>query len=71
MALIKREILTSHEVLCMYTKFHTHNQLLFCIKDGLQNTDFSHLKCQLKRKENWHTMFVKTFQVSADEGIGN
>ena len=52
MALIKREeILTSCEVLYMYAKFHMHNQL-FCIKDALQNTDFSCLKCQLKQKGN-------------------
>ena len=29
------------------------------------------LKCQLKRKQNWHSLFVKIFQVSADEGMGN
>ena len=28
------------------------------------------LKCQLKRKKNWHSMFVKIFQVSADKEIG-
>ena len=36
-------------------------------KDAFQTTEFSHLKCQLKRKQNWHDLFVKIFQVSADE----
>ena len=40
-------------------------------KDAFQNMDFSRLKCQLKRKKkNWHSLFVKIFQVSADEGMG-
>ena len=42
---------------------------MFCKKDAFQNTGFSHLKCQLKRK-NWHTLFVTIFQVSAGEGMG-
>ena len=49
MALIKREILTSREVL--YMKSCSRNQFLFCKKDAFQNTDFSCLKCQLKRKQ--------------------
>ena len=57
MALIKREILTSRKVLVLQ-------------KDAYQNTDFSRLKCQVKRKQNGHSLFVKMFQVSADEGIG-
>ena len=28
------------------------NQSLFCKKDAFQNTGFSRLKCQLKRKKN-------------------
>ena len=52
-ALIKREILTSREVL--HTKLVrvkcTRNQSLFCQKDAFQNTGFSRLKCQLKRKK--------------------
>ena len=39
MALIKRETLTSREVL--YTESCARNQVLFCKKDALQNTDFS------------------------------
>ena len=68
MALIKREIHTSREVL--YTKSCTRNQFLFCKKDPFQNSDFSRLKCQLKRKKYWYSLFVKIFQVSADEGMG-
>ena len=49
MALIKRKILTSHAVL--YTKSYMRNQFLFCKKDTFQNTDFSRLKRQLKRKK--------------------
>ena len=49
MALIKRKILTSHAVL--YTKSCMRNQFLFCKKDTFQNTDFSRLKRQLKRKK--------------------
>ena len=39
-------------------------------KDAIQNTDFSRLNCQLKRKKNWHTVFVMIFQVSANGGMG-
>ena len=46
MALIKKEILISREV--VYTKSCTRNQYLFCKKDAFQNTDFSRLKCTLK-----------------------
>ena len=49
----------------------TRNQFLFCRKDAFQNTDFSRLKYQLNRKKNWHSKFVKSFQVSADEEMGN
>ena len=49
MAVIKRKILTSHAVL--YTKSCMCNQFLFCKKDTFQNTDFSRLKRQLKRKK--------------------
>ena len=48
-ALIKREILTSRKVL--YTEAYTRNQYLFCKKDAFQNTGFSRLECQLKRKK--------------------
>ena len=49
MALIKGEILTSHKVL--YTKSCTRNQFRILLKDAFQNTAFSRLKCQLKRKK--------------------
>ena len=49
LALIKREILTTHKVL--YTESCTRIQFLFCKNDAFQNTDFSHLKYQLKRKK--------------------
>ena len=68
MALIKREILTSRKV--VNTKACTRNQFFFCKKMLPKNTDFSRSKCQLKRKQNWHSLFVEMFQVSADEGMG-
>ena len=45
---------------------------LFCKKDTqFKNTDFSRLKCQLKRKKvETNSMFVKNLKVSADEGMG-
>ena len=46
MALIKREILTSRKD--SSPKSCSRNRLE---KDAFQNTDFSHLKCQLKRKK--------------------
>ena len=52
MALIKREILTSCEVL--YMKSWTRNQFLFCKKEAF------HLS-----KKNDTACFVKIFQVSA------
>ena len=68
MALIKREILTRRKVLS--TKSCTRNQLVLQ-KDAFQNTDFSRLKWQLKRKKKKrHTFFVTISQVSADEGMG-
>ena len=54
--LIKREILTSRKV--VYTKACSCNQFLFWKKDAFQNTDFSRLKCQLKRKKVFNS---KTF----------
>ena len=48
MALIKRQFVTSREV--MYMKACSCNQFLFCKKKAFQNTDFSCLKCQLKLK---------------------
>ena len=68
MVLIKREILTSREV--VYTKSCSRNQFLFCKKEAFQIKDFSRLKCRLKRKQIDKACFVKIFQVSTDEGIG-
>ena len=61
--LIKREIFTSHEL--FYAKSVTVLQ-----KDAFQKTSFSRLKCQLGRKQNWHSMFLKIFQVSGEEEMG-
>ena len=63
MALIKREILTSRKVL--YTK-----SVLLLRKDAIQNTDFSRLNRQLKRKKIDTPFFVTIFQLSADGGMG-
>ena len=66
--LIKREILTSREV--SYTKLTVRViSSCFAIK-MLSKKSFSRLKCQLSKKKNWHSMFVKIFQVSSDEGMG-
>ena len=46
---IKGEILTSREVL--YTKSCVRVISSFLPKDAFQNTDFPHLKCQLKPKK--------------------
>ena len=56
MALINIEILTSRELLC--TKSYMRNQLLFCKKDAFQNTDFSRLKCQPKRKKKINAAYL-------------
>ena len=58
------------EILILYTNSCTRNQYLFCKNDDFQNPDFSRLKCQLKWKKNLRSIFVKIFQVSADEGKG-
>ena len=56
MALIKREILTSHEVL---------------LKRSFPKYRFFSLKMSALAKKNIDTAcFVKIFQVSADEGMG-
>ena len=68
MGLIKGEILTSREML--YSKSCLRSQFLFCKKEAFQNTDFSRLKCRLKQKKKYTACFVKTFQVSDDEGMG-
>ena len=62
MALIKREILTSREVL------HAKSVLVLQKIRFLlaQNVSLS----EKKKKKNWHSMFVTIFQVSVDEGKG-
>ena len=68
-ALIEKEILTSHKVL--YMEPFMCNQFLFCKKDAFQNTDFFRLKWStFKSENNWHSIFGKIFQVSADEAMG-
>ena len=67
MALIKREILTSRKVL--YTKSCTRNQFLFCKKMLSKIRIFLAWNVSLSEKK-WHSLFVKMFQVSADEGMG-
>ena len=49
MALIKREILTWREVVY---KEGLLDKACFAKKDAFQNTDFSRLKCQLKKKKD-------------------
>ena len=66
MVLIKTEILTSPKVL--YTKSCTRNQFCFA-KDTFQNTDFLAWNVSLSEKK-WHMLFVKMFQVSADDEMG-
>ena len=66
MALIKREILTSLEVL--YTKL-VRESVLFCKKDAFENTEFSHLKCQLKQKKLTRHVF-KAFPSFIRRGNG-
>ena len=63
--MIKRQILNSREVL--YTKLVRVISPCIAKKDAFQNTGFSRLKRQLKRKKNWQSMFLKIIQVSADE----
>ena len=82
MALIKRKILISREVLntkswtrsleheVLNTKSSTRYQFFFCKREVFQNTDFSLLKCQLTENEIDTACFVMIFQVSADEGMG-
>ena len=65
MILIKTEILTSPKVL--YKKYCTRKQFLFCKK---MLSGFFSLKMSASAKRNWHSLFVKIFQVSADEGMG-
>ena len=45
-------------------------QSLFCKKYAFQNTVFLSLKMSAQVKKNWHSMFLKIFQVSADEEMG-
>ena len=48
MALIKREILTSREIL--HTNSCMRNQFLFCKNYAIQILNFSGLKCQVNQK---------------------
>ena len=55
----------------LYTEvLHAKSVLMFGKKSAFQNMDFYRLKCQLKGKKNWLSMFLKIFQVSVDEGKG-
>ena len=67
MALIKTEILTSCEV--SYTKSCMRNHFLFYKKDAFKCSFFS-LKLLAQAKKKWHSIFVKSLQVSADKGMG-
>ena len=62
MALIKREILTSREVLHAKSVLVLQKIRFFLA----QNVSLS----EKKKKKNWHSMFVTIFQVSVDEGKG-
>ena len=67
MAPIKRNILTSREVLFTKFFFRIINSC-FAKNDAFQNKDFWHLNVRLSEKK-WY-MFLKIYQVSADEKIG-
>ena len=72
MALVKREILTSRKVLCRKSLARVISWISSCFaKRCFPKYWFSSLKCQLKRKQNWHSLFVKIFQHSADKEMGN
>ena len=60
--LIKRENLTCREVL--YTKLVGVISLKFVLQKicVLKYVFFSLKNCQLKRKKNWHSMFLKIFK---------
>ena len=67
--LIKREILTSREVL--YTKLNVRVlSSCFAIKMLSKRGFFSLKIASLSKKKNWHSIFVKIFQASSDEGMG-
>ena len=68
MALIKTEILTSPKVL--YAKSGACNQFLFCKKMLFKIQIFLAKNVSLLAKKNCQSLFVKIFQVSAEEGMG-
>ena len=61
-ALIKREIVTSREVL--------YSKLVHLISPCFPNKMLFSLKMSAQAKKTWHSMFLKIFQVSADEEMG-
>ena len=58
-ALIKRQILTSDS-----------RNLVHKACTRIQNTGFVSLKMSAQTKRKWHSMFLKIFQVTADEEMG-
>ena len=60
----------SYQSQSLVHKACTRNQSLFCKKHAFQNTVFFSLKMSAQAKKNWHGMFLKIFQVSADEEMG-
>ena len=70
MALIKREIFTSREVL--YAKLVLKNQFLFNLqKRCFPKKGLFSLKILAQAKRNWHSMFLKIFQVLTDYEMVN
>ena len=65
--MIKREILTSREVL--YTKL-ARVIVLVLPKKSLPKYGFFSLKMSPQAKKNRHSMFLKIFQDSTDEEMG-
>ena len=66
--MIKREILTSREVL--YTNLVRMISLCFAKKMLSKIRVFLAQNVSSSEKKNWHSMFLKIFQVSTDEEIG-
>ena len=72
MALIKREIFTSREVLYAKLVCVLKNQFLFNLqKRCFPKTEFFSLKMPAQAKRNWRSMFLKIFQVLADYEMVN
>ena len=69
MALIKTEIFTSCKVL--YTKSCTRIKSVLVLQKMLSKIQiFLAYNVSSSKKKNWHSLFVKIFQVSANEGMG-